>query len=395
MKAPHKMGTRQPALTVVFCSLLLLLVCHLCQGASLRGSSVHDTKSGTSSTSPSVSASASSPTNDNSNTTTTPTTTTGRFRASLVHATKGHDQKEEISLPNSIDTPHNTTTLICDTTHDALTDLDRSCRSDPDAIPVCVYSAETRDYKTKCLIPSHHNNLTKTAAVVVRNHDHDLDVIPTKSKSYCGPCRFQCFQDTEELHEAVQRYETYTKVDVALQQTYGWPIGQWCVDKITSLSGLFFNQHQFNENINAWTTSQVTDMTGLFQNAYAYNQPLDQWDTSRVESMSRMFAMAIHFDQDLSKWDVAQVTDTSYMFLHAVEFNQPLHNWHVHAVTSLKSMFLGASKFQQNLTTWDARLHKDADRENMCPWTAGMAPPSTNGNAATGTASATASASMV
>lgn len=218
--------------------------------------------------------------------------------------------------------------------------------------PVCQYNHKTLSYTTLCL----------------RKGLSALATLPNAHpKSYCGTCR-ACFQDTAELQEAVNKYKSYKKVDTTLAGKYGWPIGQWCVDNVTSLSNLFFKKSKFNEDISAWDVSRVTDMSSTFQNAYAFNQPLNSWDTSRVKSMSLMFAMALHFDQDISGWDVSQVEDMGYMFLHALEFDQDICDWQVHNAFNLNSMFFGAESFrQETLEKWQISEH--ADTENMCEWT--------------------------
>ncbi|CAB9520913.1 (LipO)protein [Seminavis robusta] len=219
--------------------------------------------------------------------------------------------------------------------------------------PVCQYHAAMDEYETVCL---------KTHAIA-----QDSAWLPhAHSKSYCGVCK-KCFQDRLELKAAIDQYKSYTHVNTELAEVYGWPIGKWCVDNVTSFSNLFFKKSKFNEDISQWQTSQVTDMTSMFQNAYSFNKPLNTWDTSKVSAMTRMFAMGIHFDQDISSWDVSSVTDFGYMFLHAQEFNQDISKWKVHNARHLVSMFFGATQFEQNhLQEWEISEH--ADTQNLCQW---------------------------
>ncbi|CAB9504685.1 Mycoplasma protein of unknown function, DUF285 [Seminavis robusta] len=219
--------------------------------------------------------------------------------------------------------------------------------------PVCEFHADTGDYKTVCL---------KTHAVA----QHSALLPHAHAKSYCGVCK-KCFQDRTELMRAIDKYKSYKQVNLELADIYGWPIGKWCTDNVTSFSSLFFGKAKFNEDISQWQTSQVTDMTSMFQNAYAFNQPLDTWDTSNVKSMTRMFAMAIHFDQDISSWDVSSVHKFGYMFLHALEFNQDISQWQVHNARDLNSMFFGAESFEKHhLQAW--KISEHADTQNMCQW---------------------------
>jgi surface protein len=231
-------------------------------------------------------------------------------------------------------------------------------------LPVCLYQPETQEYKTVCL------KTTRTFSLLVEresSESSESSIVPASQrhpKSYCGVCK-RCFQDRDELKVAIDKYQSRTRVDATLAETYGWPIGAWCVDKVTSFSNLFFKKSHFNEDISRWQTSQVTDMTGMFQNAFEFNQPLDTWDTSRVTDMPRMFAMSIAFNQPLSSWNVTNVQDMEYLFLHAKNFNQDLSSWQVHNAQNFRSMFIGADSFPlRYLDQWQISQH--ADTENMC-----------------------------
>lgn len=112
--------------------------------------------------------------------------------------------------------------------------------------PVCQYNPKTREYNTLCL----------------RRLSDTLKLPNAHRKSYCGPCR-ACFEDKDELQIAVNKYKSYKVVHIDLAENYGWPIGRWCVEKVTSFSNLFFKKNKFDEDINAWETSQVTDMTSM------------------------------------------------------------------------------------------------------------------------------------
>ena len=112
--------------------------------------------------------------------------------------------------------------------------------------PVCQYDPQSKEYNMLCL----------------RSFSDTVVVPDAHPKSYCGPCR-ACFQDKEELQAAVNQYKSYTHVNVELAERYGWPIGRWCTDHVTSFANLFFKKSKFNEDINEWETSQVTDMTSM------------------------------------------------------------------------------------------------------------------------------------
>lgn len=66
--------------------------------------------------------------------------------------------------------------------------------------------------------------------------------------------QFRCFESKEELINAVNRYEAYNVIDMELAENYGWPIGNWCVGKITDFSDLFYDRSFFNEDIGKWVS---------------------------------------------------------------------------------------------------------------------------------------------
>ena len=47
------------------------------------------------------------------------------------------------------------------------------------------------------------------------------------------------------------------KDDCAIDQEWGYPINNWCVEQVTNLRGLTYDMPNFNEDINGWTTGQV------------------------------------------------------------------------------------------------------------------------------------------
>jgi surface protein len=123
--------------------------------------------------------------------------------------------------------------------------------------------------------------------------------------------------------------------------------------KVTSMSDLFSNYSNFDENIDSWDVSNVTDMSYMFWNAYSFNQDISAWNVSNVTDMSHMFRDASSFNQDISAWNVSNVADMSYMFWDAYNFNQDISAWNVSNVTDMTYMFNGATSFNQDLSGWD------------------------------------------
>ena len=65
----------------------------------------------------------------------------------------------------------------------------------------------------------------------------------------------------EELKTAIDRWadKIYHKDAIV---RYG-PIEIWNTKLITDMSNLFYNKHEFNDNINGWNVSRVTSMDSM------------------------------------------------------------------------------------------------------------------------------------
>jgi hypothetical protein len=49
-----------------------------------------------------------------------------------------------------------------------------------------------------------------------------------------------------------------------VSDTYGWPIGSWCVGDVTDMSNLFEGLDTFDEDISGWNMSSVANMREMF-----------------------------------------------------------------------------------------------------------------------------------
>lgn len=137
-----------------------------------------------------------------------------------------------------------------------------------------------------------------------------------------------CFgADGSDLKAAVKSYvENGGDSSSEIAQTYGWPIGEWCVDKVENFSWLFSGL-DFNEDISTWNTSSATDLSVMFYRTEKFNQDITGWDVSNVVTTNSMFSEAKAFNQDLSVWDTPKLINTGYMFNKASSFRQNLCPW--------------------------------------------------------------------
>jgi surface protein len=155
-------------------------------------------------------------------------------------------------------------------------------------------------------------------------------------------------------------------------------IGSWNTQRVTNMSGMFFNNTAFDQNINtktinaglpneyiAWDTSSVTTMAGMFRRATAFNQNIGNWDTSILLGMNNMFAES-SFNQDISTktinaglpneyiaWDVSNVQAMNDVFRSNSAFDKDISNWDTSSATTMALMFDNASAFDQNIGVWN------------------------------------------
>ncbi|MDC0178076.1 BspA family leucine-rich repeat surface protein [Polaribacter sp.] len=121
--------------------------------------------------------------------------------------------------------------------------------------------------------------------------------------------------NNETIREAV---EEWLDDEELAESKYGH-ISSWDTSKVTNMSSLFLNAHEFNSPIDKWDVSNVTTMNAMFDNAYNFNQPLNNWNVSKVEDMGEMFSSSetLKFNQPIGDWDVSNVTNMEYMFASA------------------------------------------------------------------------------
>lgn len=136
----------------------------------------------------------------------------------------------------------------------------------------------------------------------------------------------KCFESRDELiYNLNQYFDDPTGTNTA--ETYGHPLNNWCVGKVTDFSAAFaYPRFMINEPLDQWDVSNAINMEDMFNEA-VFNEDISSWDVSKVRNMRAMFAFADWFNQDISSWNVSNVVDISGMFLSADSFNQSLCAW--------------------------------------------------------------------
>ena len=154
-------------------------------------------------------------------------------------------------------------------------------------------------------------------------------------EKYCGPYDFARNHSTQPSRTDVEH----------IASTYGYPIDNWDVSKVTDFRSLF-SYTDFNEAIGSWDVTNATSMSFMFDHAIRFNQDISSWDVSSVTDMRAMFRGA-EFNGDILSWDVSNVTDLRSMFRWAAKFSGDISTWNVSRVarTNFVGMFAGATSF--------------------------------------------------
>ena len=138
---------------------------------------------------------------------------------------------------------------------------------------------------------------------------------------------FECFESNGNLvlREAVRDYITGANSEVGrgVRAGYGSSIGNWCVDRVTSVSLVFVNQPSFNENLTNWNTSSGTITSSMFALALIFNGLLSSMDTSRVTDAGGMFPLHAG-STSLAQFDMSNCVNFNFMFNSCLDFNHPL-----------------------------------------------------------------------
>ena len=159
----------------------------------------------------------------------------------------------------------------------------------------------------------------------------------------------ECHETTRNcpIKQAVDTYNT--SATIAL---YGL-IEEWDTSLVTDMSALFvnlgqgplfFQNHDFNEDISKWDVSNVNTMQDMFHGAVEFNADISEWDVSKVDNAIDMFAGATDFNADISEWNMSP-NQIQMMFHEASAFDQDISKWDFSKVFSTTNMFNKATAF--------------------------------------------------
>jgi len=98
------------------------------------------------------------------------------------------------------------------------------------------------------------------------------------------------------------------------------------VSRVTNMEFLFYNT-QYDRNISNWDTSNVSSMKGMFANNHTFNKYIGNWDVSSVTNMAAMFANCYRFNQDISNWDISNLDNVFFMFKGSLITMDDLKSW--------------------------------------------------------------------
>jgi len=202
------------------------------------------------------------------------------------------------------------------------------------------------------------SNLTNATEYIFRAY-----ATSASGTSYTSPVSFSTLMlltpiTQENIQTAV---EAWVADATAAEATYGH-MKDWDVTNVHTVSELFSDKAQFNEDISAWNVSNITNMSFMFSGAASFNQDITSWAVSGVTNMNGLFLGATNFNQDIGDWIVSNVSNMSEMFQEASTFNQDISTWKVSKITDMNRMFLGATSFNQDIGDWDVSNARTMDQ---------------------------------
>ena len=127
------------------------------------------------------------------------------------------------------------------------------------------------------------------------------------------------------------------------------------VSGLTSLSSLFEDCQNFNQDISGWDVSGVSDFNALFSGATSFNQDISSWNLTSSTSLERFLQKANGFNQDISSLNISTITNFVDLFERKI-FNSDIGigNWDISNVNILYRTFYNATfNVPINIENWD------------------------------------------
>ncbi|MBL7753770.1 MAG: BspA family leucine-rich repeat surface protein [Chitinophagaceae bacterium] len=167
------------------------------------------------------------------------------------------------------------------------------------------------------------------------------------------------FYGAVNFNQPIANWNTQNVTDMSsmfqYDSSFNQPIGNWNTQNVTNMAYMFCNASNFNQSIGIWSTQNVISMRGMLFRAQNFNQPIGNWNTQNVTDMGFMFAEATSFNQPIGYWNTQNVKNMDNMFAGASNFNQPIGNWNTLNVENMSGMFLGATSFNEPIGNWNTQ----------------------------------------
>ena len=91
---------------------------------------------------------------------------------------------------------------------------------------------------------------------------YKLDSCKAQCTGFNCEVNFTCFENDTQLRQEVASFladpVAYSESENAA--IYGFPIQNWCVERVTNFSYLFANQQVFNSDLTFWNIASATDL---------------------------------------------------------------------------------------------------------------------------------------
>jgi hypothetical protein len=153
---------------------------------------------------------------------------------------------------------------------------------------------------------------------------------------------YECFANRTELKFAVDRYVkdgcgSFRLCPTILVETYGWPIGSWCVGNITDMSSLFEGLDTFDEDISGWRVDRVTDMSRMFADAGMFKRDLSSWNMSSVTSTEKCSKVQHPLTRIYVRGRITFLTVTRVIYLLILAAHtSSIHHLHIKVLSALR-----------------------------------------------------------